>query len=138
MNPLKNGSTASMTDVSSLTIMRVAFSSVNCGSNEKPIAVKNSVALGRSFTGRLTKGFGAIVNSLLTPGPSLVLTGGGGGTHSRPPPAASALRLYAGPVLIGLRPEWLARRSAGGRDPSRPGFRFGAETVPSRVRRAIR
>ena len=53
MKPLKNGSTASMTEASSLMIMRVALSSVNCSSNENPIRVKNSVAFARSFTGRL-------------------------------------------------------------------------------------
>jgi hypothetical protein len=65
MNPSKNGSTASMTDVSSLTIMRVAFSSVNSSSKVKPIAEKNSVALARSFTGRLMNVCIAIVRSLL-------------------------------------------------------------------------
>jgi hypothetical protein len=52
MKPLKNGSAASMTEVSSLTIIRLAFSSVNCSSNEKPMLPKNPLALARSFTGR--------------------------------------------------------------------------------------
>ena len=43
MNPSKNGSTASMTDVPSFTIMRVAFSSVNSWSNSNPSREKNSV-----------------------------------------------------------------------------------------------
>jgi len=65
MNSLKNGSTCSMTEVSSLMIMRVAFSSVVAGSNEKPSLVKNSVVLAKSFTGKLTNVIIGIVNSLL-------------------------------------------------------------------------
>ena len=52
MKPSKNGSATSMAEVSSLMIMRVAFSSVNCGSNEKPSLPKNSVvAAGPSRAG---------------------------------------------------------------------------------------
>ncbi|MBE9498630.1 hypothetical protein IHE61_08720 [Streptomyces sp. GKU 257-1] len=54
---VKNGSTSSITKMSSLTTMQVAFSSVNCGLKEKPHAVKNSTLRSRSFTGRLTKIF---------------------------------------------------------------------------------
>jgi hypothetical protein len=39
----------------SLTIMHVAVSSVNCGSNLKPSLVKNSTDLLRFFTGKFTK-----------------------------------------------------------------------------------
>jgi hypothetical protein len=60
----KNGSTTSITDASSLTTIRVAFSSVNCSSNEKPSRRKNSIARGRSFTGRLTNVFMGMVGTL--------------------------------------------------------------------------
>ena len=53
MKVSKNGSITSMTEASALRIMRVAFSSVNCGSNSKPMLVKNSVDVARFFTGRL-------------------------------------------------------------------------------------
>ena len=54
VNVAKKDSTSSITLVLSLTIMQVAFSSVNFGSNEKPSAAKKSTVRPRSFTGRLT------------------------------------------------------------------------------------
>ena len=53
-----------MTDVSSLMIMRVALSSVNCGSNENPTSVKNVVALPRSATGKLMNAILPIISLL--------------------------------------------------------------------------
>src|SRR5262245_64506772 len=53
VNVLKNGWTSSITKASSPTIMQVAFSSVNRGSNAKPSLVKKSTERFRSRTGRL-------------------------------------------------------------------------------------
>src|SRR5215510_10880641 len=49
------GSAWSMTYAWSLITMQLVFSSANWSLNSKPAAVKNSRALARSFTGRLTK-----------------------------------------------------------------------------------
>src|SRR5262245_51402579 len=54
VNVLKNGSTSSITNASSPTIMQVAFSSVNLGSNVKPSLVKKSTDRLRSRTARFT------------------------------------------------------------------------------------
>src|SRR6059036_182454 len=54
VNVLKNGSTSSITKASPPTIMQVAFSSVNLGSNVNPSLVKKSTERFRSRTGRFT------------------------------------------------------------------------------------
>jgi hypothetical protein len=54
VNVLKKRSTSSITNASSPTIMQVAFSSVNLGSNVKPSFVKKSTDRFRSWTGRFT------------------------------------------------------------------------------------
>src|SRR6266496_5242363 len=66
--------------MSSLITRQPAFSSVNCGSNEKPSLVKKSIDLPRSFTGRLTKIF--VDMARLFP-----LVGSGLAGRSRPQPA---------------------------------------------------
>ena len=50
----KNGRASSITKLSSPTIMQVAVSSVNRGSNANPSAVKNATLRARSSTGRFT------------------------------------------------------------------------------------
>src|SRR5262249_22881333 len=52
VNVLKNRSTSSITKASCPTIMQVAFSSVNLGSNVNPSLVKKSTERFRSRTGR--------------------------------------------------------------------------------------
>ncbi|MNC75818.1 hypothetical protein D3C75_1274170 [compost metagenome] len=56
---LKYSRVSSIAKVFWLMIMQVAFSSVNCGLNSNPNAVKKSIDFWRLVTGKLTKSWPA-------------------------------------------------------------------------------